>query len=108
MSLIDTTILSTLILFLLLPYLRIVLSYIDSEEKYPTLWLICHLIEKIIIIGLVYIIIISILKNKEIDYDNILDTFKIYLKDIIVNEINLENDNKDNKLINKFNNLFNK
>ena len=106
LSVMDSFILSTLILFLLLPYFRIVLSYIDPEEKYTNIWIIAHIMEKFIVIGLVYVIVLSILKNKEIDYDNIMDIFRSYLNNIVNNDIS--NNEPENKVLNNFNKLFNK
>ena len=62
--------------------------------------------EKCIVIGLVYVIVLSLLKNKEIDYDNIMDIFRSYLNNIINNDIS--NNEPQNKVLNNFNKLFNK
>ena len=104
MPLIDIYILIILIVFLLLPYLRIFLSYIDSQEKYPTIWFLCHIIEKIIVILLVYIIVINLLNNN-FSYNNLMDDFKNYINNIF-NFNNNSHIGGNDLLINKFNILF--
>ena len=114
MSFLEVCVLSTLILFLLFPYLRILISYIDVEEKYPILWFISHIIEKCVIIMLVYIIVLSIL-NKEITYNNILNDLKFHFNKILnIKKSNISQSNislniqKGGDILKNFNILFNK
>ena len=101
---INIYILITVIVFLLLPYLRIVLSVFDSQEKYPTLWILCHIIEKCIVIMIVYILVQNILNNN-FSYDNLIGDFKNFINNIF-NFKNNQYNGGNTLLINKFNILF--